>query len=385
MGVWEMKKKKVVSFITMATLLFSALIMPSQKVQASSSILNKYQQQNICEAIQVQLIESYGDSYIFENFTYDIKDEKILDGERLVDINVYVDMTLTKSASENAYVQGMIAKINELEGIEKVFAENEVKHLIMDIEEAYNNPRNVQVLYTAKLEDSKIKNAQGFELFSRIDFGDEGESLLTSVDSIKRSKMKDTENAFNNGLKAFDDMITQISLINMPRASVQYDRIVARDWARDNRSATPEYSKANGYGSDCANFVSRAINKGGIPQDISGKWAHHSNGSTIEAYKYINWFRTGVNNNGGVAPYMVSKGYFYEESSWKKAFAGSIIYNTNPGDSHVGLVTAGDGVNVYYADHSDVKKSGRETLLQTSGDPSFKTFKFYLPSSSILK
>ncbi|WP_313758982.1 hypothetical protein, partial [Tissierella sp.] len=66
-----------------------------------------------------------------------------------------------------------------------------------------------------------------------------------------------------------------------------------------------------------------------------------------------------------------------------KAFAGSIIYNTSK--SHVGLVTDEDGSSVYYTDHSDVKKSGREILLQTSNDPAFEKFKFYLPYSRILK
>jgi len=262
--------------------------------------------------------------------------------------------------------------------VEKSIAEDEVNNLIMDIEEAYYSARNVQVLYTVDLRNSRIENSEvDFELFSRVDFlGGKEESLLTSVDSIKSDRSCD-ENAFIH-----DETVSQMPLIRS-LSNVQYDRVKARDWARDNRDKEPEYSKANGHGSDCANFVSRAINQGGIPQDKSGNWAHHSNGSTIEAYKYINWFRTGFNNNGGVAPYLVNQGYFYVENSWTKAFAGSIIYNTS--QSHVGLVTAGDGSNVYYADHSDVKKTGKETLLQTSNDPYFKTFKFYLPYSSILK
>ncbi|WP_026476236.1 amidase domain-containing protein [Alkaliphilus transvaalensis] len=387
-----LKKSKVFLSLTMVFIMmvgFSTAFATTKDVQAAS-VLSKYQQQKIYEAIQNQLVDTYGDSYIFENFTYKIYEEKIVGTDRLVDIDVYVDMTLTRSVSENAFVQGMLDKIDELEGMEKLIAENEIKHLIMDIEEAYNNTRNVQVLYTIKLGNfSMASTEEGFELFSRIDFLEEDESLLTSVDSIKSSREKDEENAFDNGYKAVEEMVNKIQLrdevsnLEISVSSVQYDRLKARDWARDNRAAEPEYSKANGHGSDCANFVSRAINQGGIPQDVSGNWAHYSNGSTIGAYKYINWFRTGYNNNGGVAPYMVDKGYFYEETSWNKAFAGSIIYNTSA--SHVGLVTSGDGSNVYYADHSNVKKSGRETLLQTSNDPNFKTFKFYLPYSSILK
>ncbi|WP_313757413.1 amidase domain-containing protein, partial [Tissierella sp.] len=322
-----MKFKRTVVVSMALTLIimvsFSAVFAATKDVQASS-VLSKYQQQRIYEAIQNQLVDTYGDSYIFENFTYDINEEKIVGTDRLIDIDVYVDMMLTRSVSENAFVQGMLDKIDKLEGKEKSIAESEIQPLIMDIEEAYNNTRNVQVLYTIKLGNSRMAMTEDFELFSRIDFLEEEESLLTSVDSIKSSREENEENAFDKGYKAVEEVITQITLSdkvnNSTMSSVQYDRLKSRDWARDNRAKEPEYSKANGYGSDCANFVSRAINQGGIPQDISGKWAHHSNGSTIGAFKYINWFRTGHNNNGGVAPYMVDKGYFYEESSWTKAF-----------------------------------------------------------------
>jgi hypothetical protein len=43
-------------------------------------------------------------------------------------------------------------------------------------------------------------------------------------------------------------------------------------YAIDNVTATPEFSSGNGLGSDCANFVSKCINAGGIPIDNAGKW-----------------------------------------------------------------------------------------------------------------
>ena len=56
------------------------------------------------------------------------------------------------------------------------------------------------------------------------------------------------------------------------RASFTYDRIAARDWAWDNWDADPEYPSSTVPGTDCANFVSKALNAGGIPEDRSGKW-----------------------------------------------------------------------------------------------------------------
>jgi len=118
-----MKFKRTVVVSMALTLIimvsFSAVFAATKDVQASS-VLSKYQQQRIYEAIQNQLVDTYGDSYIFENFTYDINEEKIVGTDRLIDIDVYVDMMLTRSVSENAFVQGMLDKIDELEGKDKV-------------------------------------------------------------------------------------------------------------------------------------------------------------------------------------------------------------------------------------------------------------------------
>ena len=264
--------------------------------------------------------------------------------------------------------------------------------MLEDIEHAYQKRGNIQVLYTVILEKSDKNVEKKIEIVSRFDTSDDADSILTSLNAIKASREDYNLDAYKHGEDTLNSIIMVLSNRNIyvekATYNIQYDRIQARNWARDNRSAVPEYSSANGYGSDCANFVSRALNYGGIPQDINGKWAHHSNGSTIEAIKYTNWFRTGYNNNGGVAPYMVNKGYFYEDNSWTRAFAGSINYNTK--SSHVGLVTAGDGANVFYADHSNVQKSGRETLLQTTShttadNSSFKSFMFYITNRTILK
>lgn len=162
------------------------------------------------------------------------------------------------------------------------------------------------------------------------------------------------------------------------RASGFYDRLAARDYAKRHGADEPEFLSNNiPNGSDCANFVSKCLRAGGIPVDRSGKWYPASNWG---GWPGDNWFRTGYYNNGGVVPYMTNKSYFYNETNWRKVFAGSILYRTNT--SHVGLVTYGDGSKIKYSHHSNRRKPYSEYNWNPNGNE-YATF--YKPGSSILK
>lgn len=67
-------------------------------------------------------------------------------------------------------------------------------------------------------------------------------------------------------------VIVDIDSVIALHASFSYNRIAARDWARKNWNAAPEYSSSEVPETDCANFVSKALNAGGIPEDKSGNW-----------------------------------------------------------------------------------------------------------------
>ncbi|MCR5321942.1 MAG: amidase domain-containing protein [Lachnospiraceae bacterium] len=125
-----------------------------------------------------------------------------------------------------------------------------------------------------------------------------------------------------------------------------YNRSVAASYAITHATDVPEFSAANGNGSDCANFVSKCLNAGGIPVDVSGNWYPRPNGS---AYAGINWMRTGYNNNGGVIPYMTGKDYFSYVPTCGPAI-GCILYWTNR--SHVALISYIDDTGVaWYTEH----------------------------------
>ncbi|AZK47978.1 amidase domain-containing protein [Paenibacillus lentus] len=155
-------------------------------------------------------------------------------------------------------------------------------------------------------------------------------------------------------------------------ASFTYDRIAARDWARDNYDADPEFPSDDVQGTDCANFVSKAIHNGGIPQDKKGKWYQ---AATWGGWPGDHWFRTGYNGKTGVVIYMKDKGYFYKESKESTVNAGSIMYWNKK--SHVALVTYGDGSTIKYTQHG--ASQTKDTVYRT------ENASFYKPSSSILK
>lgn len=155
------------------------------------------------------------------------------------------------------------------------------------------------------------------------------------------------------------------------QASFTYDRIAARDWAWTNWDEDPEYPSDKVPGTDCANFVSKALNAGGIPQDVDSKWYA---AATWGGWPGDHWFRTGKNGKTGVIIYMTDKGYFYKETNESLVAAGCIMYWNN--ESHVALVTYGDGTIIKYTQHG---ASQTKDTVYRNDDVSF-----YKASSSIL-
>lgn len=381
------------NFFMMAILVINFVLSTSNVVMAQdlSNLKDTEKYNKIFQTIKDQLIRMYGYEYNFENFNFIVEGQRKIKDRTYVDINVDVDMTLTLKASDNSLIQGMKDRVKSLESTDALAVENYINNITEDINELYGNKRNVQILYSVNIDDI----SEDFELFSRFDIS-EDKSILTKFEEIESSNKVIVEKAYLIGFEtaskiAIDSKRSNTNKVlnfdQMPvtAASGFYNRVTARDWARDHRADYPEFDINMGQ-SDCANFVSKALNQGGIPKDTS-KWYPASTWGNLNTAGTW-WYRTGfyTQSNGlkeGVTTYMVDKGWFYSSTSYTSAFAGAILYNTT--ESHVGLVTAGDGVNVYYADHSNVQRSGRETFLPTAGNSNFRTFKFYLPYSSILK
>lgn len=196
-------------------------------------------------------------------------------------------------------------------------------------------------------------NQAAWELFYRVDVTDD-EVINTPV--INYRKLNANIQKITDSAKAtVDTLIRNYSrsetLVVESLNTIQYNRLDARDYALDHATDEPEFSKVNGQGSDCANFVSKALNDGGFPVDDDNGWYPSTIGTTATCG--INWMRTGYYNNGGVVPYMEDQGYFYEQTNERYVNAGSIMYWNNK--SHVALVTYGDTETIKYTQHSNVK------------------------------
>ena len=106
--------KQICSFalVGVACLGLSTHVFADQKVADESSISNIIisSEAKIAESaffdIKDQIIHDYSQLYKLDDFSYDytLRDEI---GKKYLDINVYVDMTLTRHPSESPYVLGM--------------------------------------------------------------------------------------------------------------------------------------------------------------------------------------------------------------------------------------------------------------------------------------
>ena len=103
---------------------------------------------------------------------------------------------------------------------------------------------------------------------------DAAETILYCADRL--TEPADALTSYNAGYAEALKMEADLDIAAVPQtvsnADYTYDRIAARDWALDNAWADPEYPSDVVPGSDCANFVSKALCAGGIPEDVPGLW-----------------------------------------------------------------------------------------------------------------
>lgn len=154
----------------------------------------------------------------------------------------------------------------------------------------------------------------------------------------------------------------------VPPFETYYDSKYAIAYAKAHVTDEPDFNADKGNGSDCANFVSKCLNYGGIPEDKGGLWYYDKNGK-----KNLNWIRAGHDFSGGengvvygVPWYMEEKGFFRFASS-SDVIPGSIIFwdDASSHTSHVALVTSvGIDGTIKYLEHSDytMPSSAENTL-----------------------
>lgn len=355
----------IVLVLGMSTSVFAD---PLNSPQGSSAFETKVVELAYNE-IKSQILNDYQGLYKMDNFTYDVKARD----NQYWDINVYVDMTLTRHPSESPFVQGMQKSLEgSADQAEKEMLKEEIDRYVSENEAFYYNiPNRSTFTYAVSLDNkaqlSADRSSPAYQIYYRTDT-DDG-VILTNSEYL--AEVDNPTAKFQEGYHMLETLKSDKAAKSLS-ASFTYDRIAARDWARENYDAKPEFPSKDVDGTDCANFVSKALNQGGIPQDKKGKWYQ---AATWGGWPGDHWFRTGYNGTTGVVIYMKDKGYFSKESKESKVNAGSIMYwNTK---SHVALVTYGDGTTIKYTQHG--ASQTKDTVYRTENAT------FYKASSSIQK
>lgn len=359
-------KQKVNSFV-MASVMLASVMLPGLSVSAAQTSnvtldnisLQEDQIDIIVDAVVENIEQNYADVYAFDNYDITIHNETEEDGMLGIDVDVLVDMTLIRNPQDSPYVSGMKAAVDEIEdAAEKEFAQQELDAYLEMVMPYYNVPVLTGFLYRVYIPTTMAMDAEGafeFDMYHRMDITDEEVILSEVSDNETYTEIGDAEDGREH--------INEVLVSPLSTMAVSYSKSDAVDYAVEHAKDVPEYSAANNNGSDCANFVSKCVNAGGIPQDKSGNWYQ---GST-------NWIRTGYNKNGGVVPYLTGKGYFAAVSSSSSATLGSIMYYNNK--SHVAMVTLIDGYTIKYSHHSNVTKDSVYYVYNSSTD----NVTFYVP------
>ena len=325
--------------------------------------------EDVYQDLTQRLRQEYGDLYTLEHFTYEV--ETVRENEDSIDADLILtaDMTLTRKPSAMPHIRALTAQAETLPDPEqKTLARQEVRRMTEDLErEYYQKPDPSAFLYTARF--SKADPEAEAQLFYR-DGAAEGPVTLTPVPTAS-SRPVPSVGTLQTAAAAYLHTLTRPQEAEVSRPV--YNRLLARNYAREHATDVPEFSKANGQGSDCANFVSKTLHAGGFPYDRPGRW-HPSTDGTI-ATCGVNWMRTGYYQNGGVVPYMTEKNYFYYQPQKNLVQVGAIMYWNRT--SHVALVTYSDGVTLKYSQHSNrpLAESAAVNVVHRTEDASF-----YMPN-----
>lgn len=338
-----------------------------ENVDNRTTTLSDVEVSILLKAAQKKILKQYGHDYKFDNFRAIFIDAE--DTPNCVDFDIITDMTLVKHPSKSSYYLGMLEEANKLtDECEKYIAQDAIDAYLDDQMELYNVADETTFCYRIQvpsLPSSQIANtfttmstndalSEDYILYDRTDLDDEvllaevNETAMTSDDASQKVEgMQAVQTAITDAYND-DDVIHPMA--------VSYSATSAVNYAYNHAKDVPEFSKANGMGSDCANFVSKCICAGGIPEDKTGKWYRAPQAGS---YAGVNWMRTGyyTDSNGqktGVKTYMVdTKKYFVKAASSSAAKKGGFMFWN--AKSHVALVYSNSNGVIKYSQHSNVQ------------------------------
>ena len=328
------------------------------------AMLQDEQASEICDSVIKNITEKYEGVYSFDNIEVEFFNEHEEEGNLVVDVEVITDMTLIRDPQDSPYVQGMQAEIGNMADMEAKTAEMAIDAYLQNANQYYMVPVLTGFCYRVCVPNLMTADSQAapqYSIFHRIDTEDG--AILTEVQENEVfTEIKDAEDG-----KEYVNCAVNAELELASVNDVSYDASKAVEYAVAHATDIPEYSTANGNGSDCANFVSKCVNAGGIPEDRTGGYSSGWYPGSL------NWIRTGNNGQTGVVLYLQNKGYFSAASSSSSATEGSIMFWTDK--SHVAMVTLIDGSTIRYSHHSSSAKPYVYYVYDSGSD----SVTFYVP------
>lgn len=312
-------------------LIMSFILALTSTAFASNQELSSQQKEKVMQEIIIQIQEIYGSNYSFENFDWNFTNVQSDNDKLTAEVKITADMTLIQNATEMPYYKGLEQALNEAtSAVEIEVAQTLMKGYVKEIDSIYyNKPDRTEFYFLVQLlnEDIISSNARaGMELISSIScFGIEG---LYPLEELKISDNQAKENGEEAVADAVSTMLFNENQIS-PLAST-YNRLGARDYALNH------FNEHKDYASNCANFVSYCLNKGGgLPQ--TSNWSPGLG----------NWIRTGHNGVDGVCIYL----NYYENFAWtsnRSTISAGAVVSWNA-ESHVGITTYGDGSTIKFS------------------------------------
>lgn len=295
--------------------------MKTGKYQASDNIVNDSKLLELLNKTNSLNVQWYKDTNLkisdFNNSLNINNIQKLSDNNYLVDVNYSVEFALlpdnTKSSSSDEKYQFQLQKIDGVWYINKM----------LDLQEDINSTNN-------NLTSNKSLTNNANTSFNNYD--SKISSKISSIDTISKNIDKYLQE-YNNikNIKTSNIQLTAASYSGY-KANVAIN--YARKWANGRNPSYKDYGS-----NDCTNFVSQAVNWGGIPR--SSTWTQYTN-------PWINVI--------GFYNYMRSAGYTYGGDSSSSSRLGDVIqlYNSGKGTwSHTVIITGRSGSGWLYSGHSN--------------------------------
>lgn len=352
--------RHIVWLLVVAIIIYGVGI-KSSVVKAGDNDL-KYQGE-IANFIEQWIVNNWSHYYHVNNVDVEIIDLK-KSGDKIEGIAkvCVVKVLKAQKVSELPYIKGMLKKVNMSDYDDQLQKEHKINKVVNANSGVLTKEKAQRVV---KVLDDKYAELKGYigvpdESYMILKF--EAELRGNNIEENRIKLYAEQMNTFvpaeelipkspaeyeNAGYKEMESKLIEEGTFAVATLYPYYDRFKARDYANTWTSNATTYcphnialqditkwnnAKQPYYDcfchNDCADYVSQALNAGGIPID-PGKWERLKDSNNNWAWTYV----------PGLKNYMLNQKGYWKISTWESAAAGGVIVIP---DSHVMMIVKND-------------------------------------------